>query len=130
MDRQGIFRFARRQTEGTAYLTFHFFLSVPVRHTNLYLPVRLYALRVHILSKGQYSYSPFPSPLFQSQVGHSLIRQLPSPLSPKMNCMHYGVMRQCYCRGLSIKKAESYYLHFIYCLHGDLTWSLGAVSRL
>ena len=37
MDVQGIFRFARRQTEGAAYSTFHFYLYVPVRHTQLYL---------------------------------------------------------------------------------------------
>ena len=37
MDMQAIFCFARRQTKGA----FHFFLSVPVRHTKLYLSVYL-----------------------------------------------------------------------------------------
>ena len=71
-----------------------------------------YALRVHISSEGWWSYSPFPSPLFQSQVGHFLIRQVASLLSPKLNCIHYDVTRQYVCRGLSSKKAESYYLVF------------------
>ena len=52
--------------------------------------------------------SPFPS-LSVTGRGHSLIRQVASPLSPKMNCMHRDVTRQCIFRGLSIKKAESYY---------------------
>ena len=39
MDLQGIFRFARIQTEGAAYSTFQFCSSVPIRHTNLYLSV-------------------------------------------------------------------------------------------
>ena len=72
-----------------------------------------YALRVHISSEGRCSYPPFPSPLFQSQVGHSLIRQVASLLSPKLNCMHYDVTTQCFCRGLSIKKEESYYSKII-----------------
>ena len=45
------------------------------------------------------SYSPLPSPLYQSHVGHSLINQVASLLSPKMNCMHRDVTRQCICRG-------------------------------
>ena len=36
-DAQGIVRFARKQTDGAAYSTFHFYLFVPVRPTNLYL---------------------------------------------------------------------------------------------
>ena len=49
----------------------------------------------------------------QSQVGNSLIRQEASPLSPKVNYMHRDITRQCIGRGLSIKKAEWYYLQFV-----------------
>ena len=63
--------------------------------------------------QGIRQYSPLPFPLFQSQVGHSLIRQVASPLSPKLNCMHRDVTRQCIGRWLSIKKAESYYRTFL-----------------
>ena len=45
-------------------------------------------------------------PLFQSQEGHSLIRQVASPLSPKMNCMHYDVTRQCISRGAKYSKSR------------------------
>ena len=54
-------------------------------------------MRVHILSKGPCFYS------------HSLIRQVASTLSPKMNCMHRDVTWCHFARGLSIKTAESYY---------------------
>ena len=58
-----------------------------------------YGLYVHILSKGRCSFSPLPSPLFHSQVGHSLIRQLASLLSQKMNCLHCDVTSVSFCRG-------------------------------
>ena len=75
-----IFCFAHIQMEGAAYSTF-------------------YALGVHISSEGRCSYFPLPTFLFQSQVGHSLIRQVGSVLSPKMNCMHRDATRQCIGRG-------------------------------
>ena len=53
-----------------------------------------------------HNYSPFPSPLFQSKVGHSLIRQVATLLSPKMNCMHYDVTRQCIGRGTKYLKSR------------------------
>ena len=65
-------------------------------------------LRVHILSEGRCSYSPLPSPLFQSQVGHSLIRRVASLLSPKMNCIHHDNMRQCIGRGGWVLKMQSH----------------------
>ena len=37
MDAQGIIPLALRQTDGAAYSTFHFYLFLPVRPTNLYL---------------------------------------------------------------------------------------------
>ena len=42
---------------------------------------------------------PFPFPSCSVTGRHSLIRQLASPLSPNMNCTHYDVTTQCFCRG-------------------------------
>ena len=54
---------------------------------------------VNILSEGWCRYSPFPFLLFQSQVGHSLIRKVTTLVSPKLNCKHRDVTRQCIGRG-------------------------------
>ena len=43
-------------------------------------------LRVHFSSYGQWSISPFPSPLFSLQVGHSCLSVL--PLSLDKNIVH------------------------------------------
>ena len=89
--------------------TFHLYMG----KTNL-------GLHVQISFKGRCSFSPLPSPLFQSQVGHSLIRQVASPLSPKMNCIHRDVTSVSFCTGLSNKKAESYYYSWLHWLLGYL----------
>ena len=52
----------------------------------------------YLSSKGWCSFSPLPSPLFQSQVGHFLIRQVASLLSPKVNCMHRDVTTVSFCK--------------------------------
>ena len=64
-----------------------------------------YGLCVDISSKGQCSSSPLLSPLFQSQVGHSLMWKIASPLSFKLNCTHNDVTTASFCRGVRNKKA-------------------------
>ena len=49
--------------------------------------------------QGPMLFSPLPSPLFQSQVGHSLFKQVASPLYLKMNCMNGDVKSDSFCRG-------------------------------
>ena len=62
------------------------------------------------MSKTQWRcFSPLPSPLFQSQVEHSLMRQVASPLYPKWTACIVTSCRCHFARGLSNKKAESYY---------------------
>ena len=68
------------------------------RINKLFLPNNLYSgAKFHPRAD---AYIPLSlSFFFQSQVGHSLIIQLASLLSPKINCMHYDVTRQCFFRG-------------------------------
>ena len=70
-----------------------------------------------------------PSLLYQSQVGHSLIRQVATLLSPKLNCMHCDVTRQLLAGGLSIKKAESYYC-WLHTFFGQECFILNMLCRL
>ena len=44
-------------------------------------------------------FSPLASPLFQSQVGHSLMWEVGTHLSPKVNCRHYDVTSVSFCMG-------------------------------
>ena len=90
--------------EGAAYLTFYFCSSVPVRHTDLYLSVCF--TTAIISSKGRCSFFPLPFPLFQSQVGHSLMRQVAAPLSPKMNCMHCDITPDLHHAGVILQGAK------------------------
>ena len=69
-----------------------------------------YALHVHISSEGRCSYFHFPSFLFQSQVGHSLTRQVLSCPQNQTACIVTS-LDSVLAEGLSIKKAESSYSH-------------------
>ena len=87
MEAQGIFPFARRQTKGAAYSTFYFYLSVPVRHTNLCLSCCITAV------------------IFKNTVCLSVTLQLMTSQD------------SVFAGGLSIKKAESNYYYVFHHAH-------------
>ena len=68
-----------------------------------YFVLPIYDLCVHISSEGRCSYSPFPS--LSDQPGSF-------SLSPKMNCMHCYVTRQCIGRGAKYLKSRVILLTF------------------
>ena len=103
MDTQGIICFACWQTKGAAYSTFHFYLSVPVRHTNLNLSFGIIAIifttsSIYLLLNNLGFFSTLIAPntirlkyrIFHPRADAHILPSLPLSFSHRYNTLWLG----------------------------------------